>query len=128
MRRSPYTLLLALIGLIVALPIYVLLHSILPAEFYAVSDSQGGLFFAAMFFALALLLLILPEEIIIKWDRAQLEWQRNRSRGDRSTLSTWQRAYGDKAALKKWLRQYRWGGFACLLIAFLTLLLLSVDG
>ena len=129
MRRSPYGLLVALICLVVAFPIHIVLYSVLPAELHDTGDSQDqGLFLSAVFFALALLLLVLPEEIIIKWDRAELEWQRSRSRYDRSRFYKWQRAYGHKAALKRWVKQYRWMGLAFLLIASLILLLLSVDG
>ncbi len=96
--RSPYDLPVILICLIVAIPISLVLHSVLSPELHG--DNFQGLFVAAVFFTLALLLLILPDEIIIKWDRAQLKWQRSRSRGDRSRFSVWQRACEDKTALK----------------------------
>ena len=107
--------------------VYIILRFVLPVEFQDMSDSQDrGLIVSAMFFALALLLLVLPEKIIIKWDRSELEWQRSGSSYDRSRFYEWERAYGDTVALKKWIKKYRWGGLACILMAFLTLVLFVI--
>ena len=118
-----------LICLGVVFPVYIMLHYVLPVEFRGMRDPQEqGLFLSASFFTLSLLLLVLPERILIKWDRADLEWQRSRWNYDRSRFYKWGKAYGDKAALKRWIKGYRWGGLTCLLIATLILLLLGVDG